>query len=137
MKWLKVVSIVMEHLKSIELSVDAARSILPVLEGQLQELKERAWSAQSDYDKAEKTIAEIRLKLNGSLLPGITDAKKRKRRGEGEKVIIDLLSSSSGGFKLQEVVKRTGIPYSSVFRLLKQKNKGRFIEENGLWKMKK
>lgn len=129
----------MEHIKTIELSVDAANEILPLLEGRLEVLFNRVEDARSEYEQAQKTIAEIRSKLNGSLLPGIvisTDRKKR-RRGEGDRLIAELLASSTGGFTIKEVVKRTGIPYSSVFRTLKVKSKGRFVEENGVWKMKK
>ena len=119
--------------KTIELSLDAAQELLPILEARMESLFQKAEDAASDYKRAEKTLAELRLKINGNALPGIEPERKRKRKGEAEKSIADLLASG-GGFTIQEIVKRTSTPYSSVFRILKKKNKGRFIEEGDLWK---
>lgn len=119
--------------KTIDLSYDAAKALLPVLERHLGSLFETMEGAIAEHDKVEKTINEIRAKLSNGTLPGIEDERKRKRKGEAEKQIGDLLTLG-GSYTIQEISKRTNTPYSTVFRILKIKGRGRFVEENDKWK---
>lgn len=93
-----------------------------------------------DYDAAKVTIAELKAKINGqAVLVGIDPLRQRKRKGESERVISDLLRNlpEGSGLRMQEVCTKTGIAYSSVFRILKSKGKGKYIEDNGLWMLAK
>jgi transposase len=129
----------MDNKNTIEISRDAFDEVLPMLEGKLAQLGEELERAQGAYDRTAKTISELRAKKNGaqhSLPAG--NSKKRKKRGEGQKAVIELLKALAPGTALSmaDIAKRTGVAYSSIFRFLKKKNNGRFIEENGQWKMK-
>ena len=133
----------MSEAKTIEVSVDAVRELLPFLESKLERLDGEITGLQSDYDKTKIAIAELRARLNGNVsLPGLESKRQRLRKGQGEKIVSDLLKSlpEGHGIPIQEIVNKSGVSYSSVFRMLHKANKGKFAElekGKGLWAMAK
>jgi hypothetical protein len=136
----KIITKIMVDEKTIEISWAHARDLLELYENRLLGLSEERDRVNYEYERIEKGIAELKAKLNGAQqLPGLGVAKLRRKKGEGEKAIFALLgalTTTSKGLSLSDISKRTNVAYSSVFRLLKKKGNGKFIEDKGLWKIR-
>ena len=128
--------------KTIEISEQAARDMMPCLEAKLSALEQEIEIRQRDCDGLKTTIAELRTKLNNSELPLANGEALRRRRpkGFGETAIETLLKSLADGQGLTatEITKRTGLNHATVHRTLREpkRNKGRFIETENGWRMK-
>ena len=122
----------------IEVSKDLARELIPILEAQITQIENAIVSYEDDRDNKARTLAELKAKLNGSDATSKPDGGTRKKlpKGQGERIVTELLKSSppTARWSIQQIVEKTGIAYSSVFRLLKKKNTGQFSEHEGLWK---
>ena len=123
----------------IEVTVEAAREILPMLEQQLEQIQQEQDALRYKAGKLTNTIAELKAKLAGGQLP-LDGQRQRKPRGHAEEAVETLLASLPGnpGLRMTDIIKRTGVGQSSVFRALRnpKRNQGRFVLEGDLWKLK-
>lgn len=126
--------------KTIEITVDLAREILPGLEERLVKLRTQRMSLEDQIGGLGNIIAEIRTKLNGDLLHVKDDGEPRRRlrKGEGDKRVFELMSNlpPHTGLALADVAKRAGVPVSTAYRTLKYRYKDKFTESKGLWSKK-
>lgn len=127
--------------KTIEITEDAARDMLPCLESKLENVEHLIETYCGQRDSLKTTIAELYAKLNGSELP-LTNGGSLPRRlpkGHGDKSITDLLASLpvGQGLTMAEIKRKTGVNHSTIFRTfnLPERNKGRFIVEGGRWRL--
>ncbi len=126
--------------KTIEISTQAARDMVPCLESKLEWLNDQIETFLSQRDSVKTTLAEVIAKLNGKDLPLINGkAPQRFPKGHGEKVIFDLLFTlpPGKGLKMAEIEERTGINHATVYRVLTkpERNQGRFVKEQGVWQI--
>ena len=124
--------------KTIEITVELAKHFLPGLEDRLTVLHTQKSELDNEIVELSNTIAEIKTKLNGELLPvtGNGDPRRRLRKGEGDRRVIDFMSNlpSAVTLTLAEVAKKAGVPVSTAYRTMKYRHKEKFVEEKGLWR---
>jgi hypothetical protein len=127
-------------IKSIEISLEAAKQLLPCLEMQLRQAEEECEQWYGRVQKLKLTITELRAKINGSELPLVTGDSYRKRlpKGRGADVIATLFESLPDGtvLSMADIKSRTGLKHATVYRTLTEpnRNKGRFVMEGKGWK---
>jgi len=126
--------------KTIEISSQAAKDMVPCLEGRLQWLEGEIASLTSQRDSVKTTLAEVLAKLSGDELPFVNGKyPQRLPKGHGEKLIYDLVASLpfDQGLTMAEIEEKTGINHATVYRTLKQakRNKGRFVAKKGKWSL--
>jgi len=126
--------------KSIEISIDTAKELLPCLESQFQHAEDQAndWANRANHLKA--SIAELRAKMNGSELPLANgEYRKRLQKGRGGDIIYELFKSlpEGTGLTTAQIKEKTGLKHATVYRTLNEpkRNAGRFRSEDNLWKL--
>lgn len=122
--------------KTIEIGVDVAKNLIPFLEEKLARARDTQHQAAAEVNDLTMQLAEVKSKLNGNLSVEKTP-RGRMPKGAGEKAIIGLLSGIGvgRGFTMADISEKSGVKPSSVYRFLKIKNKGRFVELDGYWKL--
>jgi hypothetical protein len=126
--------------KTIEISSQAAKDMIPCLESRLQWLEDEIVKLTGQRDSVKTTLAEVLAKLSGDELP-LKNGKYPQRlpKGRGEMLIINLLASLpvGEGLTMAEIEEKTGINHATVYRTLKQpdRNKGRFASKKGKWRL--
>lgn len=126
---------------TIEISVDAARELLPCLEIRYESFLNRQHEAAAQAESTKVLIEELKAKLNGdSLTLPNGEARKRLPKGFADDAIEKALKTIKPGdsLTLNEIVSRSGIKYSTVFKILTdaKRNRGRFVQEKDEWKLK-
>ena len=123
----------------IEVSLELAKELVPILKDQIKDLDNQAVSILAERDSKARTLAELEAKLNGETATTADGVRKRMRKGQADKIVFDFLKTllPNQSARIQEIVQRTGVSYSSTFRVLKDKNKGRFVENDGWWSLAK
>lgn len=119
----------------IELSLEAARGLLPCLRATVQGYDAEIARLTKQRNETLRSLTELEARVTGK---EATLEGKRLRKGEAEKIIFDLLNTlppSERGISIQEVVKRSGVPYASTHRILNQNKKGHFDNPQGLWQV--
>lgn len=128
--------------KTIELSLDSVRELLPCVEGKLNDLIARRTELDAQISSTQSTVDEMKAHLSSSDLPPSNGQSSRQRlpKGFAESAIEKVLKTLKVGesMPLGELVKKSGIGYSTVFKIVTnpKRNKGRFIESDGSWKLK-
>lgn len=130
--------------ETITVSREVAAEVLECLRHKFQDSLQRARDAADEAARLESAIAEMELKINAGKLPLAGGDKPRKRmpKGYGEEAVLKLLESlpAGTGLPIAEIVTRTGVKQTTVFRALNEpkQNKGRFIQgSNGEWTLKR
>jgi DNA-binding IclR family transcriptional regulator len=120
----------------IEVSTSAARQLLPYLEEKVEQMTTERDGLSGEIERTLVTIEELKAKLSGSELPLANGGKLRKRlpKGFAEDAIAKALGSIKVGehLSLPEIVNKTGIKYSTVFKILmdSKRNKGKFVKSD-------
>jgi len=126
---------------TIEISIEAARELLPCLEIRYEALLNRQNEVSAQAESTKALIEELKSKLAGGdlTLPN-GQARKRLPKGFADDAIEKALKTIKPGesLTLNEIVTRSGIKYSTVFKILtdSKRNKGRFVQEKDEWKLK-
>lgn len=120
---------------TVEVSHELAKELIPILENQILGLENQVVSIQDEIDSKKLELAALKSKLG---LNNTESDKRRLKRGEADGIIVSTLKNlpAGSGLSMKQIVERGKVPYSSVFRILKDdsKNMGRFIEQDGVWK---
>lgn len=126
---------------TIEVGTKEMRGIVSCLEAEVASLKGQRLATDAALVEKQSALAELKIKLHCS--DAVADNggdPKRLRKGEAERIVVDLLASLPSGERgllIQEVVDQSGVPYSSVFRVLTKNKNGRFDNPEGLWMLGK
>ena len=126
----------------IEISPELAKRLIPVLEDEIVQLENQMVSIEDERDGKRKELDELKIRLFGRSDVSTVGKRKRLRKGESDKIIYDFIRTlpPNGSVNIQQIVERTGVSYTSTYRILKDKNKnkGRFIEDGaGQWTLEK
>lgn len=136
-----VVLVAMEtQTQKIEVSAELAKELIPIIEDQITDIENQIVSLEDERDHKAKQLAELKAKINGAVATASANGvKKRLRKGQGERLILEYLSglSASEGMPIQEIVDATGVSYSSAFRILNENKNGHFDNPEGRWILKK
>jgi hypothetical protein len=124
---------------TIELSLVAAKAMLPVVERELEAANNELLTAQGKVDGYQRLVSELRAKINNTSLPLQNGETLRKRRPKGfaAEAIRKMLVDYPGGLTLQTIQNALGIDHSTIYRTLTDpnRNKGQFVKtEDGAWK---
>jgi hypothetical protein len=127
------------NVKTIELSLEAAKAMLPVAEREMEIACNEADAAHQRYEELKRLVSELRAKTTNSILPLQNGESLRKRRPKGfaADAIQNLLKEFPQGLMLDRIENTLGIDYSTIYRTLSdpKRNKGRFVQtEDGAWK---
>ncbi len=118
-----------------------AKKLIPILEDEITGLSNQLVSIEGERDAKVKELDELKLSLFGIVDNDVNGKKTRRRKGEADKIIADFIETlpPGGQVSMSQIVERTKVGYASVFRFLKtpKKNKGRFMENEGLWSLAK
>lgn len=113
--------------------------MLPMMEEKLESINNQIEGLHSEATDLAATIAMI--KSGGQVVQQTANGNPRKRlaKGQGDKIIHDLLKSlpDGQGLTTAEIVNKSGVKYASAYRVLTSKNKGRFVNENDKWRLKR
>ena len=126
--------------KTIEISSQAAKDMVPCLQSKLQWLEDEIVKLSKQRDSVKTTLAEVVAKLSGDELP-LVNGKYPQRfpKGHGDKIIYDLLVSlpAGQGLTMAEIEEKTGINHATVYRTFKliKRNNGRFVSKKGKWRI--
>ena len=122
---------------TIELTVSAAKGLIPCLRGDIEALGLEIQRLQASRDEKARALTELIAKLEKQEAQAANSGKtKRLRKGEAEKIIVDLLRripSGERGLSVQQVSEQSGVPYASAFRVLTTNKKGQFDNPEGFW----
>ncbi len=129
----------------ITIDQDLAELLIPLLESQIEQACKEVEIAEMIYDDKrgilsglENKLERVRLKLQGSIAthatvtPAKSDGGVRLKKGEAARVVADFLKASNGtGATVEELIKATGVPRSSVRRVLEQLSEDGTVEKRG------
>lgn len=126
---------------TIEISMSAAKDLIPCLEARLANAEDREIAAREEAASVRNTLAELRIKVSGGEPKPNGEVRQRLPKGHGDKLIIGVLKASGEGLTAAEIKRRTGVNHSTIFRTLNEpkRNKGRFEKvhgKDGVWRLK-
>lgn len=123
----------------VELDVSIVKSMLPMMEQKLESLNDEIEGKTQEAADLAAAIAIIKNGGESKLQTASGEPRQRMPKGQGDKIIHNLLKSlpDGQGLTTSEIVNKSGVKYASVYRILTLKNKGRFVNENDKWKLKK
>ena len=131
----------MNFISDITVSLETAKVLLPALEQNVAVLTKERDALTQRIEAARASIAEISAKINDggqSTTGSVSGSSKRLRKGAAEKIIADLLKGLSigSGLSTSDIISKTGLNASAVYRTLKKNKTGKFVETDGDWSIK-
>lgn len=125
---------------AVEIDLDTARELLPVLETSLKTSQQQRADLDQRIARLTRMIDQLRTKISGSELPLLDDPSGRRlSRGEAPEIIFNLFKGLPPGtaLRLSEIKSRTALRHSTVHRALNdpKQNAGRFVREGKNWKI--
>ncbi len=105
------------------------------IEDSIQELTLQIDALTVELDAKHQRLATWRKRLETIDGPAQAGNRRRRPKGENLRAIKACIENAATGLAASEVRTRTGIPWSSVQRVLTQHTE-LFVEVNGLWKIR-
>lgn len=129
---------------TIEINLQRAEAMIPCLENRISGLTFKGEEAFRERDELVSLLADIRAALSNravSVEPTAEgEARKRLPKGAGDDLVFNLLKTIPEGHGLSptEIQAKTGLNHATIHRVLNEpnRNKGRFVRVEKLWKLK-
>jgi len=107
------------------------------LEDSIEELKNRIEYLTDDLHARQERLAIWRRRLAQLAQGSGADPERRRRpKGENLRAVINCLQGAVNGLAASEIQRRTDLAWSSIQATLKR-NSDRFVEQDGLWRLRK